>query len=1334
MCFSAGQVRSRKWPKDAGHEVTEEPNGLWKSRSVKKRKLALLTDCFTREFPSLNLQAGGEQGEEMADDGDLGLAFQNSGSGEGLSEEEADWNQGCSTEDWSASSKLLHIYRHNKKSFQILRNGVQKPKRLAIKQLVDQHPLQSFKMMNIRPDEASRVPGPNAELIKYPASFTSADPITSNSGKFMSLQELEERIFAKKQGHPWGKELKAPQPRVPDDSESKSERRMVDLYPDLPVVKSKETEIVAGSLGTWTRNDPSELRTSEPTCIEQLQEEEGVVPKTWEEKGENEFRLTQTRISEDPKCKKRDQGMCGVAVIDMCPKSVGSDIVEGSLWIELDIPKLRIASPPCTNQQGSQLIEDSEADKDMGAETLMMADFDQPNHTWELSSHRIGKVKESTEMTLQIETLTKAIWSFNLQKEKLCKWKEFELGAVSPTSLIGQSCKVFWPLDNEWYTGVVGDYNDHTRKHLITYEDSEEEWIILARERVKLKVSAAQRLRLSIATAQQSRDRRERPNPDELAALAVSMEVFEDEPGQGDLVWAKVKGYPMWPAIAMDEEHARACGMEPTSRDSVIAVQFFGSYDHARVDSKNVVLFSKGLLSKYHCKCKRVAFHQGLQEVEVYLKECKLPESMAHIQVDSPGVPGTSGCIDRQRQEVEGDDHDFVGDERKCVIRKSVNSLFTLPLKLGTLVVLSLGQIVRDSEHFHDQHHIWTEGYTAVRKFAIMKEADVAAVEYKMEVLRNPGMRIIPLFRVTPNNEMPIDGNSPSACWKKILLKLQKAEEKTGRFLSPEQEKRRRIRSGAAMFGFSNPRVSELIQGLPHARMCFKYRGWSDKSPLPPGEVDEDLLPAGYRPVEVQWKHLDRCTVCYLDVEYVDNLLLQCDKCRIIVHMNCYGVLEPPDGKLWLCSLCGADAPKQRPLCCLCPITSGAMKRTTDGRWAHLTCALWMPELSMVDNKRMEPVDGINAIHKERWNLTCSVCRVPYGACIQCADSHCRVAYHPLCARASSLRMEAIEERRRANGETSLRLISYCRKHRRPAKAQHLNNTASQARLACSAYEPVANASGCARTEPYDAARRRGRREPEALAAALVKRLFVENLPVMVTGCCQKVPEGKEKFKVWSWNLESIKSGSSSTVTTLLDAQRAQQSDDVVLSVSEKFENMRTSMYRRLTFGKSAIHGWGVFTKQIHHANDMVIEYAGEVVRPIVADIREARCYDSLVGAGTYMFRVDDERVVDATHSGSLAHLINHSCEPNCYSRLVAARGKDRIIIFAKRDIAPGEELTYDYRFMSKDEQLICCCGSPSCRGSVNILDDDTEPSTTLFLPLSDLTKLELSSPNQSKQ
>jgi SET domain-containing protein len=114
--------------------------------------------------------------------------------------------------------------------------------------------------------------------------------------------------------------------------------------------------------------------------------------------------------------------------------------------------------------------------------------------------------------------------------------------------------------------------------------------------------------------------------------------------------------------------------------------------------------------------------------------------------------------------------------------------------------------------------------------------------------------------------------------------------------------------------------------------------------------------------------------------------------------------------------------------------------------------------------------------------------------------------------------------------------------------------------------------------------------------------------------------------------------------------------------------------------GKSRIHGFGVFAKVSHKAGDMMIEYIGELVRPPISDIRERRIYNSLVGAGTYMFRIDDERVIDATRAGSIAHLINHSCEPNCYSRVISVLGDEHIIIFAKRDINPWEELTYDYR------------------------------------------------------
>ncbi|TYK23919.1 histone-lysine N-methyltransferase ATX2-like isoform X2 [Cucumis melo var. makuwa] len=123
-------------------------------------------------------------------------------------------------------------------------------------------------------------------------------------------------------------------------------------------------------------------------------------------------------------------------------------------------------------------------------------------------------------------------------------------------------------------------------------------------------------------------------------------------------------------------------------------------------------------------------------------------------------------------------------------------------------------------------------------------------------------------------------------------------------------------------------------------------------------------FPIGYRPVRVDWKDLDKCSVCHMDEEYENNLFLQCDKCRMMVHARCYGELEPVDGVIWLCNLCRPGSPDCPPPCCLCPVIGGAMKPTTDGRWAHLACAIWIPETCLSDIKKMEPIDGLNRINK----------------------------------------------------------------------------------------------------------------------------------------------------------------------------------------------------------------------------------------------------------------------------------------------------------------------------------------------------------------------------------
>ena len=77
-------------------------------------------------------------------------------------------------------------------------------------------------------------------------------------------------------------------------------------------------------------------------------------------------------------------------------------------------------------------------------------------------------------------------------------------------------------------------------------------------------------------------------------------------------------------------------------------------------------------------------------------------------------------------------------------------------------------------------------------------------------------------------------------------------------------------------------------------------------------------------------------------------------------------------------------------------------------------------------------------------------------------------------------------------------------------------------------------------------------------------------------------------------------------------------------------------------------------------------------------------------------------KLLDATMKGNAARFINHSCDPNCYSRIVDILGKKHIIIFAMRKIVRGEELTYDYKFPIEDVKLPCNCGAKKCRKYMN--------------------------------
>jgi [histone H3]-lysine4 N-trimethyltransferase SETD1 len=110
-------------------------------------------------------------------------------------------------------------------------------------------------------------------------------------------------------------------------------------------------------------------------------------------------------------------------------------------------------------------------------------------------------------------------------------------------------------------------------------------------------------------------------------------------------------------------------------------------------------------------------------------------------------------------------------------------------------------------------------------------------------------------------------------------------------------------------------------------------------------------------------------------------------------------------------------------------------------------------------------------------------------------------------------------------------------------------------------------------------------------------------------------------------------------------------------------------------FARSAIHNWGLYAMENIPMNDMIIEYVGEKVRQQVADLRENRYLKSGIGS-SYLFRIDENTVIDATKKGGIARFINHSCMPNCTAKIITVEKSKRIVIYALRDIAQSRFYT----------------------------------------------------------
>ncbi|XP_073497695.1 protein Jade-1 isoform X1 [Phyllobates terribilis] len=163
------------------------------------------------------------------------------------------------------------------------------------------------------------------------------------------------------------------------------------------------------------------------------------------------------------------------------------------------------------------------------------------------------------------------------------------------------------------------------------------------------------------------------------------------------------------------------------------------------------------------------------------------------------------------------------------------------------------------------------------------------------------------------------------------------------------------------------------------------------------------------------------CDVCQSPDGEDGNEMVFCDKCNICVHQACYGILKVPEGS-WLCRTCALGV---QPKCLLCPKKGGAMKPTRSGtKWVHVSCALWIPEVSIGSPEKMEPITKVSHIPSSRWALLCNLCNDKFGACIQCSVKNCRIAFHVTCAFDRGLEMKTI-----LTEEDEVKFKSYCPKH-----------------------------------------------------------------------------------------------------------------------------------------------------------------------------------------------------------------------------------------------------------------------------------------------------------------
>ncbi|CAM6105213.1 unnamed protein product [Calypogeia fissa] len=359
-----------------------------------------------------------------------------------------------------------------------------------------------------------------------------------------------------------------------------------------------------------------------------------------------------------------------------------------------------------------------------------------------------------------------------------------------------------------------------------------------------------------------------------------------------------------------------------------------------------------------------------------------------------------------------------------------------------------------------------------------------------------------------------------------------------------------------------------------------------------------------------------------------------------------------------------------------CNSVSSGLLDSTVVQWVHMVCALWMPGTRCQNNSTMGVFD-VSGVTLSRRKMVCSICNRKGGACIQCRVVKCGVPFHPWCAHEKGLlRSEIVED-----GNNSLEFNGKCLRH---GEGGDLLNDPDVADIAPEEIGlRIGTSSSCARTEGY------------------AGKLTLEERALQRRQATRKGSAAVSPEQVAAWL--RINERKTCKARRFLKSVNSDQKTDH----REYLRFKQEQGWRRLSVYKSGIHALGLYTSEFIGRGEMVVEYIGEIVGLRVADKREADYHSGKrmqYQGACYLFRIDRERIIDATRKGGIARFVNHSCSPNCVAKVICVKNQSKVVFFAQRDIYAGEEITYDYQFNFEQEgdKIPCFCGSATCRGTLN--------------------------------